>query len=91
MPVTTVQASENNPLKFSANAEDALHNLLVKRNPAYLGPLPAFEDAFADVRLHQMAMLHGVRAAFDALRGMRHAGTAAHPSAPDEDDPLFIG
>ena len=67
LPVTTVQASENNPLKFSANAEDALHNLLVKRNPAYLGPLPAFEDAFADVRLHQMAMLHGVRAAFDAM------------------------
>jgi type VI secretion system protein ImpI len=67
MPVTTVQASENNPLKFSANVEDALHNLLVKRNPAYLGPLPAFEDAFADVRLHQMAMLHGVRAAFESM------------------------
>jgi type VI secretion system FHA domain protein len=67
LPVTTVQASENNPLKFSANAEDALHNLLVKRNPAYLGPLPAFEDAFADVRLHQMAMLHGVRAAFESM------------------------
>lgn len=67
MPVTTVQASENNPLKFSANVEDAMHNLLVKRNAAYLRPLPAFEDAFTDIKHHQMALLHGVRAAFEHM------------------------
>ena len=67
MPVTTVQATENNPLKFSANVEDAMHNLLVKRNPAYLRPLPAFEDAFTDIKHHQMALLHGVRAAFEHM------------------------
>ena len=32
MRVTTFKAAQNNPLKFSANVEDALHNLLVKRN-----------------------------------------------------------
>jgi type VI secretion system FHA domain protein len=63
---TRFQPAENNPLKFSANVEDALHNLLVKRNPAYLEPVPAFEDAFADLRNHQMAMLAGIRVAFNA-------------------------
>jgi len=67
MRVTTFKAADNNPLKFSANIEDALHNLLVKRNAAYLGPVEAFEDAFADVRNHQMAMLAGVRLAYEAM------------------------
>ena len=65
--LTTFKQKDNNPLKFSANAEDALHNILVKRNAAYLGPVEAFEDAFVDVRNHQMAMLAGMRVAFDAM------------------------
>jgi type VI secretion system FHA domain protein len=64
---TTFKTTDNNPLKFSANVEDALHNLLVKRNNAYLAPAEAFEDALNDVRNHQMAMLAGVRVAFDAM------------------------
>ena len=36
MRMTRFRPAENNPLKFSANVDDALHNLLVKRNPAYL-------------------------------------------------------
>jgi type VI secretion system FHA domain protein len=67
MRMTTFKSTDNNPLKFSANVDDALHNLLVKRNSAYLGAAEAFEDAFADVRNHQMAMLAGVRVAFDAM------------------------
>jgi type VI secretion system protein len=67
MRMTTFKAVDNNPLKFSANVDDALHNLLVKRNAAYLGPVEAFEDAFQDVRNHQMAMLAGVRVAFEAM------------------------
>jgi len=64
---TVFQPKDNNPLKFSANVEDALHNLLVKRNTAYLSPVDAFEDAFDDIRNHQIAMLEGVRVAFDAM------------------------
>jgi type VI secretion system protein ImpI len=67
MPVTQVKVSENNPLKFAANAEDALGNLLGRRNSAYLPPQEAFDDAFNDVRFHQLAMLAGVRAGFDHL------------------------
>jgi type VI secretion system FHA domain protein len=67
MEMTSFKPAQNNPLKFSANVDDALHNLLVKRNSAYLGPVEAFEDAFDDLRNHQMAMLAGVRVAFDAM------------------------
>jgi type VI secretion system FHA domain protein len=64
---TMFRPADNNPLKFSANVEDALHNLLVKRNAAYLGPVDAFADAFDDLRDHQLAMLAGLRVAFDAM------------------------
>lgn len=57
----------NNPLKFSANDDDALHKLLVQRNAAYLGPVEAFADAFEDLKHHQLAMLEGMRMAFDAM------------------------
>jgi type VI secretion system FHA domain protein len=67
MRVTSFRPTANNPLKFSANVDDALHNLLVKRNPAYLAPVDAFEDAFADLRNHQMATLAGVRIAFESM------------------------
>jgi len=62
-----VRHAERNPLKFSVDVHDALHNLLVKRNPVYLTPVAAFEDAFADLRDHQMAMLAGMRAAFESM------------------------
>jgi type VI secretion system FHA domain protein len=67
MHLTQFRPTENNPLKFSANVEDALHNLLVKRNAAYLEPVAAFSEAFEDLRHHQLAMLAGMRAAFDAM------------------------
>ncbi len=65
MRMTHFRPVDNNPLKFSANVDDALHNLLVKRNEAYLGPVDAFQDAFDDLRNHQLAMLAGMRVAFE--------------------------
>lgn len=67
MQQTIFRPSENNPLKFSANVEDALHNLLVKRNAAYLGTVEAFTDAFDDLRDHQLAVLAGMRVAFQSM------------------------
>ena len=66
MRMTSYRPVDNNPLKFSVNVEDALHNLLVKRNAAYLGPVEAFQDAFDDLRNHQLAMLAGMRVAFES-------------------------
>lgn len=62
---TTFKAANNNPLKFSANTEDAFHNLLVRQNAAYLEPADAFADALNDVRDHQNAVLMAMRIAFE--------------------------
>lgn len=64
---TTFKVANNNPLKFSANVDDAFHNLLVKHNPAYLEPTAALEDAFRDVRDHQAAFLSAMRLAFESM------------------------
>jgi len=64
---TAFKPADNNPLKFSANADDAFHNLLVKRNPAYLSPPEAFEEAMHDMRDHQAAVLGALRLTFETL------------------------
>jgi type VI secretion system FHA domain protein len=70
LAATRVMTKENNPLKFSVNAESALSFLLGHRDPAYLAPVEAFEDAMNDIRFHQLAMLSGMRAGFDHM--MKH-------------------
>lgn len=72
LPMTIVKPVENNPLKFSMNAEDALYNLFVKRNPGYLGPVDAFEEGFRDIAFHQAAVLVGIRAAFNSMLAKLH-------------------
>lgn len=67
MPMTSVRVVENNPLKFSLDADDALHNLFVKRNPGYLGAVEAFREGFEDIAFHELAMLAGIRAAYQAM------------------------
>ncbi|QQD73649.1 type VI secretion system-associated FHA domain protein TagH [Acidithiobacillus ferrivorans] len=67
LPVTIVQRSENNPLKFAVTAEEAVQKIMAAPNAAFLSGPTAFEDAFDDIRCHQMAMLAGIRAGFDAL------------------------
>jgi type VI secretion system protein ImpI len=67
VPYTVAQAQGNNPLKLSANAEDALHDILVKHNPAYLPAREAFEEAFDDLRGHQLAMLNAMRSGYERM------------------------
>jgi type VI secretion system protein ImpI len=67
LPVTIIQRSENNPLKFAPNPEEALLKIMAPSNGAFMSGTAAFEDAFDDIRCHQMAMLAGVRAAFESL------------------------
>lgn len=67
LPVTVIQRSENNPLKFAATAQEALQKLDSPPGGAFLTGAAAFEDAFDDVRCHQMAMLAGMRAAYEAM------------------------
>lgn len=69
LPVTIIQRSENNPLKFAPTPEEALEKIFAPRGAAFLSGADAFEDAFDDIRHHQMAMLAGVRAGFRAMLG----------------------
>jgi type VI secretion system FHA domain protein len=75
LQVTRLKVSENNPLKFSVNAEDAMASFFTKRNNAYLQPVEAFQDAFEDIRSHQLAMLAGMRSGFDSVLERLDAAT----------------
>jgi type VI secretion system FHA domain protein len=59
---TEFKPSENNPLKFALNADDALQKLF-GRATGFLPPVDAFHEAFDDLKSHQIAMLAGMRAA----------------------------
>jgi len=67
LPVTVIQRSENNPLKFAPTPDEALQKIMAPPSAAFMSGTAAFEDAFDDIRCHQMAMLAGVRAAFESL------------------------
>lgn len=59
--------AENNPLKFSANAAQAMRTLFTANNQAFLDPVGAFAEGFDDIKVHQIAMMAGMRAAFDSM------------------------
>lgn len=67
MNVTTIQPVENNPLKFSANVEDALENMFIRDSQAYKKPVEAVREGFQGIAEHQVAILAGIRAAFRGI------------------------
>lgn len=67
MNVTTIQPVENNPLKFSANVEDAIENMFVREGNSYMRPLEAVREGFEGIGEHQVAILAGIRAAFKSV------------------------
>ncbi len=67
MNVTTIQPVENNPLKFSANVDDALENMFLKSGNSYKQPVEAVKEGFEGVAEHQVAILAGIREAFKGV------------------------
>lgn len=67
MNVTTIQPIENNPLKFSADASEAIENMFVRKSGAYMGPKQAFQEGFDGIGEHQVAIIAGIRAAFKSM------------------------
>ena len=59
--MTIIVASENNPLKFSPNAEAAMSHLLAPQGRGFMTPLRAMRDAYDDLRAHQFAFVAGMR------------------------------
>lgn len=64
---TTIKPVENNPLKFSLGADDAMTALLTKRSRGYMPPVEAIEEAFEDIKAHQVAVLAGMQVALTGL------------------------
>ena len=72
MPMTYVRPVENNPLKIAAGMQDALRTLFMTRNPGYLAPTEAYREGLMDISHHELAMLAGVRAAYQAMLASLH-------------------
>jgi type VI secretion system FHA domain protein len=64
---TMMRARDNNALKFSISAQEALVALLHPNRPGYKPPLAAIEEAFNDIRSHEMAVMAGLQTALLAL------------------------
>lgn len=64
---TMLRARDNNALKFSVTAEDAIAALLLPNRPGYKPPLDAAREAFTDVRSHEMAVMAGMQTALIGL------------------------
>jgi type VI secretion system protein ImpI len=61
---TTIQALDNNPLKFCPSAPDALRMMFGAANPSYLDAQRAIGQGFEDLKAHQIktysAMQHAL-------------------------------
>lgn len=64
---TTFQQRENNPLKFSANVNEAFHNLFNQNVSSFMAPRQAITAAFADINQHEAAIIAGAAGAMQGL------------------------
>jgi type VI secretion system protein ImpI len=64
---TTVQAIDNNPLKFSPTAEDALRIMFGPPTSSYLDAHRALEQGFGDLKAHQVKTFAAMQQALAML------------------------
>ena len=67
---TAFRKSENNPLKFSANLEDAIHNLYNRQTASFLKPNAAIKEAFNDIESHEQALMKGVEGTVSSVMSL---------------------
>lgn len=64
---TMIKPMENNPLKFALTEKDALRYLFGERSGAYMSGPRAVQEAFSDIEQHQVALLAGMRSAYEKM------------------------
>ena len=69
---TIIKSTENNPLKFSAGASDAMKAMYANDSAAFLSAERAVEESFEDIADHQIAVLFATKAAFDEMLSHFH-------------------
>lgn len=65
--LTLIEPTNNNPLKYAANADAALRSVLGPPMRGYLSGSDALRDACNDLRAHQFGFLAGLRASIGGL------------------------
>lgn len=81
--MTMVVLRNNNPLKFFPDSQTVLTQMLRKKMPGFMGPLEAIEDAYEDLRAHQIGVVAGSRAAMQTmLRRINPANFEKQLAAP---------
>lgn len=58
---TVIRPSDNNPLKFSVDLEQALSALLQPQGAGFAEPLPATRQAVADLKSHELSVIAGMQ------------------------------
>ncbi|MCP3725612.1 type VI secretion system-associated FHA domain protein TagH [Paraburkholderia sp. CNPSo 3272] len=81
--MTMIEARDNNPLKFFPDADRALTQMLGARGRGYLAPDEALRAAYRDIQAHELALVAGMRAAFeDAMARLDPAAIEGSLDAP---------
>lgn len=65
--VTMVVTRNNNPLKFFPDSATVLTQMLRKKMPGFMEPMEAVDDAYHDLRGHQVGVVAGTRASMQAM------------------------
>ena len=74
---TVIRAAENNPLKFSVDADEAIASILQPRGRGYMAGPQAVDEGFRDLKVHQLAVMAGMQEALSALLAAFHPDTLA--------------
>jgi type VI secretion system protein len=64
---TMIRSKDNNALKFAISADEALLALMRPARPGYKQPLDSVEEAFDDIRSHELALIAGMQTGLLAL------------------------
>ena len=64
---TMIGPRENNPLKFSISAEEAIMRLVSRSDKAYQSGVEAAAEAVDDINAHQLAVMAGTEAALKSI------------------------
>ncbi|MEI9430406.1 type VI secretion system-associated FHA domain protein TagH [Mesorhizobium sp. Cs1299R1N3] len=64
---TMIGAEDNNPLKFVPGTDDMLEIMFAKRRAGYLDAKRSVEDAFGDLKTHEIATYAAMQAALSRL------------------------
>lgn len=65
LPITTINAQGNNPLRFSANVKQALEMLLRQQGDSFLPPAEALAETKQTLKRHQEAFMSGMPKALE--------------------------